>query len=74
MVRAKVAELLERKGDAAPFGDGDSLLFSGRLDSLNVLELVGYLETAFSLAMADQSLDLEAFDTVEEMVRMVGEA
>ena len=38
-IRAQVQDILNVRGDSQPFGDQDSLIFSGRIDSLNVLEI-----------------------------------
>lgn len=72
-IREKLMEILVRKGDDGAFSDGDSLLLSGRLDSLNVLELVSFLEDAFAVDMADLGMEVEAFDSVDSLVEVVGE-
>lgn len=73
-VRAQIVRLLSIKGDRLPFEDGESLLLSGRLDSLNVLELVTFLEKEFHYSMTEDSFDPSQFDSVDSIVSMVAGA
>ena len=52
-IRHFIGERLQRKGDAAGFSDSDSLLLSGRVDSLDVVGLVTFLEDAYGLDFSD---------------------
>ena len=45
-VEGLIAELLAEHDDRAPFGDSESLIKAGRLDSLAVAKIVTFLETA----------------------------
>ena len=49
MIREFVRNLLTHKKDTRPFGDDTSLILSGRMDSIDTVELVLFLETAFGL-------------------------
>jgi acyl carrier protein len=70
-VRRFLSALLRRKGDAAAFADGDSLLLSGRIDSMNVLEIVGFLETEMALDLAEKDFDPNSFDSVDGIIRLL---
>jgi len=48
--------------------DSDSLLSKGVIDSTGVVELVGYLEENFQIAVEDDELVPDNFDTVNNLV------
>lgn len=73
-IRAFVEELLAEHDDRAPFGDTESLIKAGRLDSLAVAKAVIFLETAFAVDFAEVEFDPERFDSVAEIVAMVEES
>jgi acyl carrier protein len=49
----------------------DNLLESGVIDSLGVLDLVNFLEQEFSVAVADEDLTPENFQSIERMAQFV---
>lgn len=57
-------------GHRAP-GDEDSLLESGLIDSLGILELVEYLEDKFGIELQDDDLSPENFDSIAALTRFV---
>ena len=73
-VRTFLAELLRENDDHAAFADGESLINSGRLDSLAVVKLVGFLESAFGVDFAEVAFDPQRFDSVDELAGMVEES
>jgi len=73
-VRRLIEELLQRKGDLQPFEDSDSLVLSGRLDSLDVLEVVAFLEREFHVDFGDQPFDQQIVDSVDEIAALAGAA
>ena len=50
----------------------DSLLESGIVDSLGVLELVEFLERTFGISVTEQDLLPENFDSIGRMADLVG--
>ena len=75
-VRERVREyvqkvLKENKDDTAPVGDGDSLVLSGRLSSLDVVDVLTFLEGEFAFAMDPNDFDQAKFDTVDSIVAML---
>lgn len=73
-VREYVKKVLrENKQDDGPVGDTDSLVLSGRLSSLDVVDVLLFLEQRFGLSMEPSEFDQAKFDTVESIVGMVGE-
>ncbi|MCC7485375.1 MAG: acyl carrier protein [Burkholderiales bacterium] len=73
-IRECVKELLAEHGDRAPFGDDDSLVKAGRLDSLAVVKLVTFLETEFAVDFARVEFEPERFDTVASMAAVAEES
>jgi acyl carrier protein len=71
-VREYVQKVLkENKDDTAPVGDGDSLVLSGRLSSLDVVDVLTFLEGEFGFAMDPNDFDQAKFDTVDSIVGML---
>ena len=66
-LRAFVADLLESKGDTAPFDDGELLATGGRLDSLEVIQLVGFMEKSFGIDFAQVEFNRAYFDSIASM-------
>lgn len=54
------------------FGDDDSLMDTGAIDSTGVLELIGWLETNFSITVADEELTPSNLDSVNKIAVFVG--
>ena len=51
--------------------DGDALLETGIIDSMGVLEIVGFLETEFELQIADEELIPENFQNIDRLTAFV---
>jgi acyl carrier protein len=56
---------------AAAVKDEDSLLDSGIIDSLGILDLVAYLEKTFGIRVGDEELNPANFDSIAAVVRFV---
>lgn len=60
-------------GDPAPLeSDSISLLDSGIIDSVGVMELVAFLEQDHGLTLADEDLVPENLDSVDNLVAFIG--
>lgn len=53
-----------RKGSISP---RDDLLGEGIIDSLGILQLVAFIEERFNLAIADEDVVIENFQSVEAL-------
>ena len=71
-VRALVKGLLDNKGDSRAFGDGDSLIFGGRLESIDALEMAFFLEDRYGIDFAEIGFDQNQLDSVDEIVSLIG--
>jgi len=52
-------------------GDGDSLLASGIVDSLGVLEVVQFIEEEFRITLSDDAMLSENFETITAIADFV---
>ena len=53
------------------FGDKDSLLDKGIVDSTGVLELVGFLEETFEIQIDDEELIPDNLDSVDKITAYI---
>lgn len=71
-VREYLIEVLRQKeDDDEPLADGDSLVLSGRLSSLDVVGVLTFLEDEFGFAIDPRQFDLEKFDSVDTIVALL---
>ena len=70
-IRSVVLSLLARAGPPGDLGDGDPLLTSGRLQSLDVIEIVTHLESEHGLDFEDYVFDPDDFESVDSIVALV---
>jgi acyl carrier protein len=54
-----------------PYADNASLLENGVIDSMNVIELVLFLEQQFAIQVADSEIIPENFDSIEQLSSFV---
>jgi len=66
-----IAGLLQKAGDEEPFSDTDSLLLSGRLQSIDALELIVFLEKKYGVDFADRPFDQGQIDSVDDVLALL---
>jgi acyl carrier protein len=71
--RRYIVQRLLMKGDSAPLGDDDLLFTSGRLDSLDAVELIMSIETDHGINFSDIGFDLTRLDSISAIAALVGE-
>ena len=71
-VRGFLENLLLQKGDVKGFADTDSLVNSGRLESVDTLELVIFLEEKYGIDFGDRGFDQNEFDSVNSIMAVIG--
>jgi|APIni6443716594_1056825.scaffolds.fasta_scaffold3777660_1 acyl carrier protein len=73
--RKKVRDFLKgqlaSRGDVAPFHDDESLLVSGRLDSLAVVGLVMFLEQTFGVDFSVTIFEASELDSVDAICNVL---
>jgi acyl carrier protein len=74
-VNSKVRDFIKDnfmyRDDRADLADTESLLDAGLIDSTGILELVAFIETEFSIQMADTDIVPDNLDSVDTIVRYV---
>jgi acyl carrier protein len=70
-MRNYVLQRLRMKGDGSLLGDQDLLFSSGRLDSLDAVEIVMCLETDYGINFSEINFDLTLLDSVDAITGLV---
>jgi acyl carrier protein len=70
-IRKYLKELLLQKGDQQPFSDDASLLLSGRLASVDAVEIVVFLEEKFAVNFSDIGFDQTLIDSVDAIDSLI---
>lgn len=69
-VRQVLERLLVKKRDRREFADGDSLFLSGRLQSVDAVEVVVFLEENWGVDFAKIGFDLSLIDSVDAILAL----
>ena len=74
----RVEEILQKHiaetilfSNSYPYEDTDSFMENGVLDSMNVMELVSFLEQEFGIQVADHEIIPDNFDSIRQMSAFV---
>ena len=70
-IRKFLEEMLNNKGDSSGFTDQQLLVTEGRLDSLDVMTIVVFLEESYGVDFSDRPFDQSEFDSVESITALV---
>jgi len=71
-VREFVGGLLRHKGDVDGFADGELLVTGGRLQSIDTLDLVVFLEENYKIDFAERGFNQNELDSVDNIVALIG--
>ena len=71
VIRTYLAENILFSGDTYPYPDEASFLDEGIVDSMNVLEIVGFVEKRFGIKVNDQEIVPDNFDSVSKLAAFV---
>jgi acyl carrier protein len=66
--------LLAGRGDRQPFTDSTSLFLSGRLSSVDAVELVVLLEELCGIDFAETGFDQSMIDSIDAIQLLISEA
>ena len=69
-IRAFLQQRLNAKRDTRPFSDAEPLFVTGRLDSLDAMETVVFLERELGIDFAEVGFDLELIDSVDAIAAL----
>ena len=67
IIREFIQENLVKDKINRTVGVGDDLINSGIIDSLGILKLLAFLESSFSIHIADEELIPENFESIESI-------
>lgn len=70
-IRDFIQGLLRKKRDDEPFDDAESLILGGRLESIDAVEIVMFLENRFGLNFAEIGFDQASIDSIELIQNLV---
>jgi len=73
-IRAYLGGLLKEHDDTKPFTDDENLVVSGRLDSLNVLAVVSFLDADYGFSLDPSEFDPLKFGSVASIVGLLRDA
>jgi acyl carrier protein len=73
-VRKMLRQLLVQRGDLEPFTDDEPLLSTGRLQSIDGVELVVFLEENFGIDFAAIGFEQTALDSVANIGALIQRA
>ncbi len=59
--------------DAGSISPDDQLFSSGLLNSLDILELVSFIESKFDVKISTWEISLEKFDTIQKITEFIEE-
>jgi len=66
-----VAQLLAQKGDERPLTDADSLFLSGRLQSIDAVEIVIFVEDRWGVDFSQVGFDESMIDSIGAIEALV---
>ena len=72
-IRNFIQTLLARRRDKRPFDDSSSLILSGRLSSVEAVEIAVFLEENFGVDFAEIGFDQAKIDTVDLILSLAGQ-
>ena len=70
-VRAYIAQNILFSGDGYPYPDDASFLNEGIIDSMNVLELVMFVENNYGITVEDQDIVPDNFDSISKLAAYI---
>ena len=70
-IREFVQRLLAQNSDMRPITDSESLISSGRLQSIDAIEIVVFLEESFGINFEQIGFDRDQLDTVDAIDALV---
>jgi acyl carrier protein len=70
-MRNYVIQRLRMRGDLSPLHDEDLLFTSGRLDSLDAVEIIMSVETDYGINFSELNFDLTLLDSIAAITDLV---
>jgi acyl carrier protein len=74
VIRSYIAENILFSNDGYPFADDLSFLEQGVIDSMNVMEIVMFVEEQFDVHVKDEDIIPQNFDSVQSLASFIRRA
>lgn len=72
VIREFLQSLLSRKGDQGAFSDNEELIAGGRLQSIDTLEVVLFLEEKYGIDFAENGFDQNQVGSIDNILALIG--
>ncbi len=70
-IRRFIAENMLFNADGFNYGDSDSLLEAGIVDSMGVMELVAFVDKTFKITVPPEDISPDNFDSVSRLANYI---
>jgi acyl carrier protein len=70
-IRDFVQNLLNQKGDGAAFSDSEQLIARGRLQSIDTLEVVVFLEEKYGIDFGEIGFDQNQIESIDSIMALI---
>jgi len=71
-VRAYInGKLLSGDGPPVHIEDSSSMIKSGLINSMAIVELIAYLEETFRISVADRDINIDDFDSIDSICSLI---
>jgi acyl carrier protein len=71
VIREFVQNLLSQKGDRAAFADSEQLIADGRLQSIDTLEVVIFLEEKYGIDFGEIGFDQNQVESIDNILSLI---
>jgi acyl carrier protein len=71
VIREFVQNLLSQKGDRAAFADSEQLIARGRLQSVDTVEVVIFLEEKYGIDFAEIGFDQNQVESIDNIMALI---
>ncbi len=71
VIREFVQKLLSQKGDRAAFSDNEQLVARGRLQSIDTVEVVVFLEEKYGIDFGEIGFDQSQVESIDNIMALI---
>lgn len=71
VIREFVQHLLSRKGDRTAFSDSEQLVARGRLQSIDTVEVVVFLEEKYGIDFGEIGFDQSQVESIDNIMALI---
>ena len=71
VIREFVQNLLRQKGDREAFSDSEQLAASGRLQSIDTVEVVVFLEEKYGIDFGETGFDQNQVESIDNIMALI---